>query len=712
MSVLSEGAKGIGFVFLERVLGSDALSYYGIHATGVNSAPMTTGMALAADVALWFTPLITFYIMAMGLIYSSQEGVVLGKRWSAVIVPLRGVGGLMFSAPVVPGGLSAIQVMVVGLALLGNYIGNEAANVLASRVFLPGNGYVHSRPVSLFNNTAMAATAFAAITASVVCVDSAKNLGLAGSTPGASGGGKRDASAGGASNAAGASSATTLWGVISGSTQAITQSVSDICSGAGTPASSGQGAAAGGTPANYDSSKVDCAQAPLSSQCGAIQRAAVWLRKAVENLLRQSGGVLDENSLALLAGAYLTQMNSAIDMDMSGVIKENVKAVQKLGWPGLGNFYQKYSSFSGEIDNYIYYSGEPKFTFKDIGDETRAGMALNDQARMAFKNAFKTVNFSVQGILGGFFGNLASAANASAVSALTELQIQVENRVLRNLLFGFGNSAYDVGAFDAVQRLGGLLNMFGTTTLDMLVCDSRDTVAGPAGAPAKCEAAKSSGDNAMISNAVKSISGAGMADVATMMAKSAIMASMVLTMLLPSLPTIYFVLMTLEWVIWLVVAVLASPLWMIFHMLPDGDSLVHSRAETGWGLLAYVTLFPLLVVLGFCASMTLFNVAVPFAFEMMMSVTGSTAIGASLDFLVKPMLMAAVVIGVTFMTMGLMISLPHRIANWLNINPQSDSLQDGKNQLGVVNTPRLTDMSGGASTVGNAVWGHKRMGGK
>ncbi|WP_139167099.1 hypothetical protein, partial [Chromobacterium sphagni] len=309
--------------------------------------------------------------------------------------------------------------------------------------------------------------------------------------------------------------------------------------------------------------------------------------------LSRLGGVLDERTLALLAGTYLTQMNSAIDMDMTDVIKENTKAVQKLGWPGLGNFYQKYSSVSGEIDNYIYYSGEPSFDFKDIGDETRAGMALNDQTRMAFKRAFKAFNFSVQGVLSGI-GGLMQAANAGTVSVLGELQVSVENRILRSLLFGVGNSAYDVGAFDAVQRLGGMLNMFGTTTLNMLVCEKRGSGDG-----SQCDksTANESAQSGMVSNAVKSIAGGGMADVATMMAKTSIMAGMVLTMLLPSVPTIYFVLMTLEWVIWLVVAALASPLWMIFHMLPDGDSLVHSRAETGWGLLAYITLFPLLVVL-------------------------------------------------------------------------------------------------------------------
>ncbi|OBU85939.1 DotA/TraY family protein [Chromobacterium subtsugae] len=701
MSVLSEGAKGIGFVFLERVLGSDALSYYGIHTTGVNSVPMTTGMALAADVALWFTPLITFYILGMGLIYSSQEGVVLGKRWSAVIVPLRGVGGLMFSAPVVPGGLSAIQVMVVGLALLGNYIGNEAANVLAERIFLPSSGYVHTKPASLLNNTDAAATAFATITAAAVCMNTASNLGADGNPA------KTNPAPGGGS-ALGIGMQ--LWGIATGTGGGggggggTGISLSDLCGGAQNAQATRPDAqpSSSSTTDGYPSGRMDCGSSSFVGPCRKVEAANSTLKDALSATLGRMGGVLDERILATLAATYLMQMNSAIDMDMTDVIKENTKAVQKLGWPGLGNFYQKYSSVSGEIDNYIYYSGEPSFDFKDIGDETRAGMALNDQTRMAFKRAFKAFNFSVQGVLSGVGGLMQAgntAINNANASIMGELQVNVENRILRSLLFGVGNSAYDVGAFDAVQRLGGLLNMFGTTTLNMLVCEKRS------GSDNSCDksTANESAQSGMVSNAVKSIAGGGMADVATMVAKSAVMAGTVLTMLLPSLPTIYFVLMTLEWVIWLVVAALASPLWMIFHMLPDGESLVHSRAETGWGLLAYITLFPLLVVLGFCASMTLFNVAVPFAFEMMMSITGSTAVGSGLDFLVKPLLMAAVVIGVTFLTMGLMISLPHRIANWLNINPQSDSLQEGKSQLGI-SAPKLTDMSGGAANVGASGW--------
>ncbi|RBB95187.1 hypothetical protein C3E97_031520, partial [Pseudomonas sp. MWU12-2115] len=174
---------------------------------------------------------------------------------------------------------------------------------------------------------------------------------------------------------------------------------------------------------------------------------------------------------------------------------------------------------------------------------------------MAFKRAFKAFNFSVQGVLSGVGGQMQAgntAINNANASIMGELQVNVENRILRSLLFGVGTSAYDVGAFDAVQRLGGLMSMSVTTTLNMLVCEKRS------GSDNSCDksTANESAQSGMVSNAVKSIAGGGMADVATMVAKSAVMAGTVLTMLLPSLPTIYFVLMTLEWVIWLVVAAL------------------------------------------------------------------------------------------------------------------------------------------------------------
>ncbi|AXE32477.1 hypothetical protein DK842_22700 [Chromobacterium phragmitis] len=683
MSALSEGAKGIGYVFLERLLGSEALGYFGIQASGVNSAPMTSGMALAADVALWFMPLITFYILGMGLLYSSQEGTVLGKRWSAVIVPLRGVGGLLFSAPVVPGGLSAIQIFVVGLGLLGNYIGNEAANVLAEKIYQPGSGFVQARMSAPLTDNTAKANAFAALTASEVCMMAARNLGYGTGT-----------SAGGASSG-GSSAAKALWGTETGAkggVSPVTTPLSAICGNA-------QVGGAGGSNPGYPTDVMDCGATEYPSVCNAVQRVNQEFRGKVQARLQSNRGILADQDMFDLAQQYRDAMTRAINPDLSEVITKNAEAVKKMGWPGLGNFFQKYSAASGEFDNYIYHSANPKFDFKNIGDATQAGMALSDQSQMAFKRAANVFDYTWEGALRSL-GAVASGADSTAARLVLSAQ-GVENTILRNMIFGVGNSAFDVGAMDAVQRLGIYMNVAGALTLKYAGDEASD---GEGGIDEKSGETKDSGSvSSSLADGLKVLAGGnGMKDMLRMMAKPAMLAGLVLTTLLPSLPTIYFVLMTMEWVIWLIVAAMASPLWMIFHMLPDGDSLVNNRAETGWGLLAYIALFPLFVVLGFGAAMTLFNVAIPFAFEMMMSISSSSTAGATMDILFKPILMAAVVIGTTFLTMSLIISLPHRLATWINIHPQSDSLQEGKGQLGVITAPRLTGMNSAELSGGRA----------
>lgn len=701
MSALSEGAKGIGYVFLERLLGSDALGYFGIQASGVNSAPMTSGMALAADVALWFMPLITFYILGMGLVYSSQEGTVLGKRWSAVIVPLRGVGGLMFSAPVVPGGLSAIQIFVVGLALLGNYIGNEAANVLAEKIYQPGSGFVQPKMTAPMTDNTAKANAFASLTASEVCMMAARNLGYGSGTSTAGAGGSTGSQATGSTSAA-----AELWGKAtngSTSTSPVTTSLSTICGGA--QVSAGQNPNPG-----YPTDVMDCSTTEYPSVCTAVQQVNQDFKGKIQSKLQANKGILTDQDMFQLAQQYRDAMTSAINPDLTNVISKNAEAVKQMGWPGLGNFFQKYAAASGEFDNYIYHSSNPKFDFKNIGDATQAGMALSDQSQMAFKRAVNTFDYTWEGALRSSAAAVDGVGNTAA-NTITWAQIQGENKVLRGLIFGVGKSAFDVGSMDAVQRLGVYMTMVGSLTLKYLgdgtAPENNDNIEIKSG-----ENKDTGSTDSSLVNAIKSLGGSGVADMMRMMAKPAMLAGLVLSMLLPSLPTIYFVLMTLEWVIWLVVAAMASPLWMIFHMLPDGDTLVNSRAETGWGLLAYIALFPLLVVLGFGAAMTLFNVSIPFAFEMMMAITSSSAVGATMDIAFKPLLMSAVVIGATFLTMSLIITLPHRLASWININPQSDSLHEGKNQLAVVNSPKPTDTAPGGMNQGRGPgWIAQKTGG-
>ncbi|WP_080940049.1 DotA/TraY family protein [Chromobacterium violaceum] len=665
MSALRDGASGIGGVWLERIFGSEALGYFGVQ-TSITASPMSSAMALAADVALWFVPIITFYILGAGLIYSAQEGQVLGKRWNTVFVPLRGVGALMFSAPVVPGGLAAIQIFVVGLGLLGNFIGNEAAVILSEKIYTPGSAYVPKTITT--GGSAAQSQAFASLVGTGACMSAATNLGYGTGSEFA----KPKSTA-----------AEDVWNGLGPGKGKIAQSnykipLSKIC---------GQGVNLSSANPGYPSDQLDCSETEYPDICKKVQSVNSKFQDKINNILKN--GLLDNEAITKIADEYRREMTGSINPDLSKIISANKDAISKLGWPGLGNFFQRYSNISGEFDNYMLYSANPAFDFKSIGDATQAGMALNQQAAMAFNRAKNALtpgsDLDLSERVSAIGSGAAGATNASIASLVNSVDQKGFAAIYRNAVFGIGKSSDDVGGFEAAQRMGGLITAMGTVALGVL--PSEEEIALRKANEAQVEIEGTSSDQiedyvlgvgsgvAKLLDIVKKTARAGAdsaAEMGRMAAKACIVAGMGLMVLLPFIPTAFFIHQTISWIVWLGVASVASPLWTIMNALPGGDDPIHQSAIQGLKLLGYITLFPLLVVLGFGVSITIFNTAIPYTFEAMMGHISPSAIGSVLDILIKPMMVSVMVIVETGLCMSLIVVLPNKCADWIGVGAPQD----------------------------------------
>lgn len=78
-----------------------------------------------------------------------------------------------------------------------------------------------------------------------------------------------------------------------------------------------------------------------------------------------------------------------------------------------------------------------------------------------------------------------------------------------------------------------------------------------------------------------------------------------LAFILPWMPTFIYLLMVVGWLIMLVEAMVASPLHMIMAAMPEGEGISGSRQERGYAIIAALILRPSLIVIAFIASIGL-----------------------------------------------------------------------------------------------------------
>jgi conjugal transfer/type IV secretion protein DotA/TraY len=161
---------------------------------------------------------------------------------------------------------------------------------------------------------------------------------------------------------------------------------------------------------------------------------------------------------------------------------------------------------------------------------------------------------------------------------------------------------------------------------------------------------------------------------------------LVLAYYLPAIPFIRWISALAGWVILIVEALVAAPLWLCAHALPEGEGAAGQHGRRGYILLLSIVIRPPLMVAGFFAAVILMNVLgrlVGTGFEMFIAGTSQTKIIGLTGAFSMLVILGIVVIMTANKFFSLIHYLPEHVTNW--IGQQVHSLGEKEDQSGVKN---------------------------
>ena len=153
---------------------------------------------------------------------------------------------------------------------------------------------------------------------------------------------------------------------------------------------------------------------------------------------------------------------------------------------------------------------------------------------------------------------------------------------------------------------------------------------------------------------------------------------------LPAIPFIRWISALAGWVILIVESLVAAPLWLCAHALPEGDGAAGQHGKRGYLLLLGIIIRPPLMVAGFFAAIILMNVLgrlIGASFEMFIAGTGQSKMIGITGTISMLVILGIVVIMMANKFFSLIHYLPEHVTAW--IGQQFHSLGEKEDQSGV-----------------------------
>ncbi len=155
---------------------------------------------------------------------------------------------------------------------------------------------------------------------------------------------------------------------------------------------------------------------------------------------------------------------------------------------------------------------------------------------------------------------------------------------------------------------------------------------------------------------------------------------------LPAIPFIRGVSALVGWIILVVEALVAAPLWLCAHAFPDGEGAAGQHGKRGYFLLLGIVLRPPLMVTGFFAAVILMNVLgriLGASFEMFVGGAAQTKILGLTGTFSMLVILGIVVIMSANKFFSLIHYLPEHVTNW--IGQQFQGMGEKEDQSGAKN---------------------------
>jgi conjugal transfer/type IV secretion protein DotA/TraY len=137
---------------------------------------------------------------------------------------------------------------------------------------------------------------------------------------------------------------------------------------------------------------------------------------------------------------------------------------------------------------------------------------------------------------------------------------------------------------------------------------------------------------------------------------------------IPALPFIFMVFAVLAWIIFLLEAWIAAPLWAVAHALPEGEGFAGMRAQAGYMLFLNLIIKPPLIVVGFFFAMILTNAIIGFVskpFMEFINIMQGDTISMLYALFGLLLVYGALITFVVYKCYGLILFIPDKVPAWL-----------------------------------------------
>lgn len=680
---VEDGAGGMGGGALGLVFGEQlARAAFGRVPDGQAPAAAVvihSAMAGMSIIAMALVPAILGWTGLVLMFGAMQSGEPFGRKYSAAWLPARAAGGLIVAAPLPGLGVSTIQLGVLALAFVGSAVGDRAAETVTQAAW--GGRPLIAASVSSADPTATVES-YQKIAAGTACVAAGQRAGY----------GYAEIEQWCRSTEVRLSDPVVyeISSGITGSGPAVEAAeLTQACAGSTYPATCRE---VRRVRSHYERKLRLTAQTNAAEET-ARRRAEAEAAGRDPASVASAAPLLTAEQHEELASEYAIAVAGAISGTAGERIAQARGSTKALGWPGLGLWFTRISSQQAELSDYVNPDRGP--ALRDLPKASHAGqfVAANtiqatERARAAAENGWQSVKDGNGGGLWRAIRDYVSAAvdGIKAIPADAATAAGTGASWLQKTMF---YAIFDSN--NSVETVVGMGHLAQGTGVGLMTLGVVGEAAGAA--------AKSAGEQA---TPVGGAIGGAVGEIASKLGGAAIAVGLVLFVLggflaqvVPALPVILGGLLLVEWLTFIVIAAVASPLWAVSHAMPDGDGIAPRSSVRGWQLLAYIAAFPLLFVCGVTAAIVVFNVAVPLLSGLIWAIVPEGSLSALGQVAGKLVLLGVVVAVVSYQSMRLILATPGQIAEWLGISPANAGVAEhAANQTG---TPAAVIPAGGGA---------------
>lgn len=657
--------------------------------TGAGDSPLTSVVKVINAAVLFLGGVFMMYSIIAGTMATAHDGEILGRKWSAMWLPIRTALGAAAVMPVIGGGWCAAQAIVVWLALLGISVANAAWSGFV-QTGLTGNAFynppvmdtqVHQLYSQMLLNTVCAVAYEASIGQDLQQSPNSPTLGVSdesyGVYPTEYSITYSDKVTADKIKAMETSFHSYVSPIQAGNTANQSVGLTPVCGQVSLPvampASATQyqsdGTALGDTLSGMNISKIY--EKILPGERVSVMAAQQALQKVAVDIVQGQKSDEDLNQeVATVLNAQTRNFASASAANAKSIAAQAfsptfMQTLAKDGWINAGAFYMSIALAQDQITTAVTTIPSVSVPFSDdinkaVADKSNGshwyapwtwGKHVPDivwQSVSRTENMLKSASLATQG---GVQSVTAAAADPNGNGSWSDKVVAL-----------FSSSS---GAMSSMLSGGANGQQFNSVNQDPIIAAKNlgdSMLAWGSGALA---AALLLGLASYFAPGIFTILAIPFGLVYTML----IIPGMTLSFYLPMMPYILWLGVVFGWAVLLVEAVVAAPLWAVVHLAPDADGVV-GRGGQGYMLVLSLTMRPVLMIAGLVFAIALmrpigFLLNSTFGGAFAMATQGTSGWLGLFKAVAGCVIYAGVLVAMANRVFSLIHVIPDRLLRWI-----------------------------------------------